>query len=139
VLGWQQEGVRWLLRAEAVLGGGLLADGTLIFSFSFLYSFLSLSSFLFVFSSFIYGIIYGKWLTSRKREKHTFIFFDKKINMLPDMGLGKTLQSLLLYKAYHKPIGPTLILCKPVSILFISPPVSILFSLTFGCTGLPIT
>jgi len=34
-----------------------------------------------------------------------------------DMGLGKTLQSLLLYKSYHKPVGPTLILCKPVSIL----------------------
>lgn len=27
VLGWQKEGIRWLLRAESVLGGGLLADG----------------------------------------------------------------------------------------------------------------
>lgn len=79
VLGWQKEGVRWLLRAEALLGGGLLADGIIL-------SFLLL-----------------------------LIFINNHI--VVDMGLGKTLQSLLLYKSYHAPVGPTLILCKPVSIL----------------------
>ena len=43
VLGWQQEGVRWLLRAEAVLGGGLLADGTILPLPLLLFFFLSFS------------------------------------------------------------------------------------------------
>ena len=43
VLGWQQEGVRWLLRAEAVLGGGLLADGIFFFTILSLLLFLFLS------------------------------------------------------------------------------------------------